>query len=808
MLQTGTWYGRNVHKMLVLIIIMLVQLMVPFYTANAQPIDPWSNHSLSVTDTTSYSATVEWEPLDSEYYYNLDFYIYVDGVVHDTVTMAVYDSEPHSYTINNLKPAHQYEVKIEASIEGQLTNTGPTTMVQTDLVSFDSDLEAAIKEKLGIEPEDPISFSDVIDVEALQLEDSELTSLEGIQNFSNLSELYLSSNSLTDEALAPLTELDQLVVLELDDNLLVNPSTLGSINTLTSLSLMKNQIEDISFVENLSNLEYLYLAYNYINDIEPLGTLPFIEEVDLYYNPIDLDPGSGSYQTLLAFLPNEEVVIYFSELAVSDMDESTVTLSWDNDDYYYNFEFEVYRDGELIEDDPTNFEMDEEGFIQYQAHIPEAGNAYEFQVKAVSDDGEVYVISTPIVIQTYLNEEVEIPDPVLEQLIRDKLSIPEVEPITTVDMLGLKQLIDDGEDNSNGKIKDLTGLEHAHLLEDLELPNHEIYDLSPLDGLLLEYLDVSNNRLSNVDIFDEAGYYTWIMDLMEYPFLNLSGNYLEVTPMGEPSEGSDLYYIGQLMGLFPDPYIIEYMNQKLDDESLYWEDQNILTASWEGPDALTLQWSEVEDAIEYMVYANNEPIGTTSETQMTVSNLEVGRTYLFKVEAVDPTNTETVSGPHVRVKPSGIIIDVQWDEGSWVSDEMPSHLYVAVKHVGVSDEYLMIGEVDENNQVFFPLTEPNTYEFHLLMDSNPEISGAIRVLQSEQLQVEMTAQSGVVTGYLKVIPLNTPASSTGEDYGIQDVMWYVENWDQYGRDFNMNGENDTDDVLILLKQIPFMVQVP
>ncbi|MCY3742544.1 MAG: leucine-rich repeat domain-containing protein [Candidatus Poribacteria bacterium] len=86
---------------------------------------------------------------------------------------------------------------------------------------------------------------------------------------------------------------------------------------------------------------------------------------------------------------------------------------------------------------------------------------------------------------------VNIPDPNLAAAIKNATG---ENTITTHTMLALRRL-----SASHHGIEDLTGLEHAHNLRILLLPDNNISDLSPLAELKnLVSLDLQNNNISDV----------------------------------------------------------------------------------------------------------------------------------------------------------------------------------------------------------------------------------------------------------------------------------------------------------------------
>ena len=76
------------------------------------------------------------------------------------------------------------------------------------------------------------------------------------------------------------------------------------------------------------------------------------------------------------------------------------------------------------------------------------------------------------------SEAVHIPDPNLEQVIREALALPEAEEITSVEMEQLRELV-----ATKRGVTDLTGLEYATNLRILLVSNTTITDLRPIENL-------------------------------------------------------------------------------------------------------------------------------------------------------------------------------------------------------------------------------------------------------------------------------------------------------------------------------------
>jgi Leucine-rich repeat (LRR) protein len=131
-------------------------------------------------------------------------------------------------------------------------------------------------------------MENLVNLKYLYCYNNQLTSLKGIENLINLTELYCYNNQLTSlkgiENLINLTELychdNQLTLLEGIENLINLKYLDCSHNFLKSLKEMKNlvnlkylfcyinQLTSLEGIENLVNLEYLYYKHNQLTTIK------------------------------------------------------------------------------------------------------------------------------------------------------------------------------------------------------------------------------------------------------------------------------------------------------------------------------------------------------------------------------------------------------------------------------------------------------------------------------------------------------------------------------------------------------------
>ena len=129
------------------------------------------------------------------------------------------------------------------------------------------------------------------------------------------------------------------------------------------------------------------------------------------------------------------------------------------------------------------------------------------------------------------------PDPNLKQAIREALQLPEGIPITQLVMLQLTRLraTDIG-------ITDLTGLEYAINLDNLDLGGNQIRDIRPLAGLIaLSHLSLWNNQVEDI---------TPLANLTNLVSLNLSYN--NVADVSILANLTNLQYLAMLFNLVTD----------------------------------------------------------------------------------------------------------------------------------------------------------------------------------------------------------------------------------------------------------------
>ena len=168
----------------------------------------------------------------------------------------------------------------------------------------DSGLETAVRDAIG-KPTGDICDWDLIGLSGLNAGGRSVIDLEGIQHCTDLTELCLWNNAISD--IGALAGLDNLEKLWLDNNQIDDVTALAAITGLTWLFLGGNQLTGIGALSGLTNLTELELQHNQISDASPLAGLTDLTGLYLHGNQIgNISALSGMTSlTWLALQENE-----------------------------------------------------------------------------------------------------------------------------------------------------------------------------------------------------------------------------------------------------------------------------------------------------------------------------------------------------------------------------------------------------------------------------------------------------------------------------------------------------------------------
>lgn len=111
-----------------------------------------------------------------------------------------------------------------------------------------------------------------------------IKTLEGIQYFKNITELYCMQNQLT--ALPDLSPLSNLTTLHCYQNKLTSLPSLNKLSQLRSFNVFDNQLTEFPKIDSLKNLKELILFRNRFTSIPDLSYLTQLEKLDCYENKL------------------------------------------------------------------------------------------------------------------------------------------------------------------------------------------------------------------------------------------------------------------------------------------------------------------------------------------------------------------------------------------------------------------------------------------------------------------------------------------------------------------------------------------
>ena len=264
--------------------------------------------------------------------------------------------------------------------------------------------------------------------------------------------------------------------LFLRSNPIEDLTPLANLTQLRLLHLAGVPMEDLTFLKNLTELRELYLAYCRITDLTPIQNLTKLVFLDLRVNRIvEVGP-----------------LAHLASLRTLWIDRNRIT------------DFSPLANLTQL----TNLTLANNATTDYRPL---------FGLNLQSVDIDIHKADE------LASSEIEIPDSNLRQALREALALPDGVPITQLDML---QLTDFAAEDAG--IENITGLEYAHNLRSLFLPNNPIEDLTPLANLTqLRFLHLAAVRMEDLTFLKDLTElrelylgYCWITDIT--PIQNLT----------------------------------------------------------------------------------------------------------------------------------------------------------------------------------------------------------------------------------------------------------------------------------------------
>ena len=332
----------------------------------------------------------------------------------------------------------------------------------------DPALRAAIRGEIGLLPGIPLTKKKMLRLTYLKAHDKGILDITGLEFATNLRVLHLRQNPITD--LRPLSNLTQLVEFHFW-HVPVRPTDLdlrplATLINLEMLSLEGNWISDIRPLMGLKKLRRLHLSNNQIEDVSPLAGLTELWQLWLERNPIrDLTPLSGLKLTDLNISNNPIKVSDISPLAA----------------------LKELRTLDLLNSGISDIQP-LSGLTELRTLLLKGNPVKDFTpLSGLNLTNLKYDVIGQTTGQTDF-AETWMPDPALRTTVRGEIGLLPDVPLTKERMRSV------GDLNVAGKgISDLTGLEFATHLRELDIRDNPITDLRPLANLTtLERLYLSD----------------------------------------------------------------------------------------------------------------------------------------------------------------------------------------------------------------------------------------------------------------------------------------------------------------------------
>ena len=131
-----------------------------------------------------------------------------------------------------------------------------------------------------------LELSELQQTRSLLLWDEEITDISGLEYFTNLEYISLSSLNITNEQLKVISKLTKLNELGLRNMDIDDISFLADLDELESLYISDTEVSDLSALSNMTNLKCLVMSSDKIVDLSPLSGLENLEELSLMDNQI------------------------------------------------------------------------------------------------------------------------------------------------------------------------------------------------------------------------------------------------------------------------------------------------------------------------------------------------------------------------------------------------------------------------------------------------------------------------------------------------------------------------------------------
>lgn len=393
----------------------------------------------------------------------------------------------------------------------------------------DSVLRATVREALELPTQTPLAKKHMLQLDSFWAQDKGISDITGLELAINLRELYLSQNPIAD--LGPLANLTALKSLHLWT--VSSPNTppldlrpLETLINLEELSLGNSRISDISPLAELTKLRELYLSHNNIKNIQLLSGLTELRTLSIEGNLItDFTP-----------LPGTSLIeLDLSNTSITDLHPLATLINLEALFLVGNGISDISPLAGLMKLRHLDLSNNKISDISPLAGLTELRILW-IKENPITDFSPLSGLNLTDLKYDVIEEptgqtdptEAWMPDAALRAAVRGEIGLLPGVPLTRKRMPAV------GYINVSGKgISDITGLEFATNLKELDISSNPITDLRPLASLttleILKLSDISTDTL-NLDI-------TPLATLMNLEALSLENSRVsDISPLTELKE--------------------------------------------------------------------------------------------------------------------------------------------------------------------------------------------------------------------------------------------------------------------------------
>ncbi len=344
-------------------------------------------------------------------------------------------------------------------------------------------LEDAVRDAMGLDAEQEILPQQWEQLTVLDASGRGITSLAGLEKAVNLTELDLSGNRLTDQAVEILVKLQKLRKLDLSDNQIQSISGFDVLTSLTDLDVTGNDLTTLVPIKNLSNLQTLCAENNMLDtgaspNKEIIAAVPSAQVAQ--QRTATAAAASITDAGLAAAIREELGLADTATITQSHLEKLTELNAFDRSissiaglEKAINLK-KINLSGNWITDLTPLKNLTKLTQLNVSRNLIKSGDT---TVSALTKKGVAVDSSNQRAIVTD-STAVSVPDAQLASAIREELGLTSGQTITRAALSKLTTLAP-----LNTPVQNLTGLEYAVNLEVLALPRGNIQDLTPLKGL-------------------------------------------------------------------------------------------------------------------------------------------------------------------------------------------------------------------------------------------------------------------------------------------------------------------------------------